>query len=125
MASLEGHEPSTRTVKLPRRGERVVIEVALSPTPAPTTPTTPTTTPTTSVIPTKPRPVGQGKLTLKTSPWTTVYLGKQKLGDTPLLALPLPAGRQVLRLVNPEAGLDSTVEVDIVAGETTVTKLRL
>lgn len=125
VASLEGHEPNTRTVKLPRRGERVVIEVVLLPTPPPTTPTTPTTTPTTSLVPTKPRPVGQGKLTLKTSPWTTVYLGKQKLGDTPLLALPLPAGRQVLRLVNPEAGLDSTVEVDIVAGETTVTKLRL
>ncbi|MDP3506254.1 MAG: serine/threonine-protein kinase [Myxococcales bacterium] len=120
-AVMEGHEAVRRTVKLPRRGERVVIEVALSPTPAPT----PTTTPATNVTPPKPRPSGQGKLTLKTSPWTTVYLGKQKLGDTPLLALPLPAGRQVLRLVNPEANLDSTIEVDIVAGETTVTKLRL
>ena len=121
VANLEGHESVTRIVKLPRRGERLVIEVSLRPIAVPLP-----TTPTTNVAPTKPRPVAaQGKLTLRTSPWTTVYLGKQKLGDTPLLAVPLPAGRQVLRLVNPEAALDSTVEVDIVAGETTVTKLRL
>jgi eukaryotic-like serine/threonine-protein kinase len=123
VVELDGYQPVTRTVRLPRRGERVFVEVSLTQIPVPTPTPTPVTT-TTSITP-RARPVGQGKLTLKTSPWTTVYLGKQRLGDTPLLAVPLPAGRQVLRLVNTEAGLENTIEVDIVAGQTTVSKLRL
>ncbi|MBE2251274.1 MAG: serine/threonine protein kinase [Myxococcus sp.] len=122
-ARLEGHQPSTRTVKLPRRGERVVLELAL--VPEPVAPPTERPPPIVAARPTTPKPAAQGKLTLKTSPWTTVYLGTQRLGDTPLLAVPLPSGKQVLRLVNPEAGLESTIEVDIKPGETTVTKLRL
>jgi hypothetical protein len=66
-----------------------------------------------------------GKLTIDTTPWTSVYLGNRKLGDTPLVQYPLPAGRQVLRLVNPEQNLSSTIEVDIAANDVTVKKLVL
>jgi serine/threonine-protein kinase len=65
-----------------------------------------------------------GKLTLKTTPWSTVYLGKKKLGDTPLLNVPLPAGKHLLRLVNPESNAENSIEVEIKANETTVKKLK-
>jgi len=70
-----------------------------------------------------PRPTG--RLNLATTPWTTVYLGARKLGDTPLVSVSLPAGRHVLTLVNSEMNLNSSVEVDIVANETTVKRLAL
>lgn len=73
----------------------------------------------------RPRGEAMGRLTLKTEPRTRVYLGKRKLGDTPLLAVPLPAGRQVLRLVNPATNARSSIEVDITPGETLVKQLRL
>ncbi|MCC6336163.1 MAG: serine/threonine protein kinase [Myxococcales bacterium] len=116
--SLDGYQDSQRAVTLARPGERLVVELALAPLP----PAVP--------LPSKDRPrpraeAPQGKLTLKTTPWTTVYLGKQKLGDTPLIEVSIPAGKRVLRLVNPERGLESTIEVDIVSGETTVKKLSL
>lgn len=116
--SLDGYQDSQRAVTLARPGERLVVELALAPLP-PAVPLSPKD---------KPRPraeAPQGKLTLKTTPWTTVYLGKQKLGDTPLIEVAIPAGKRVLRLVNPEKGLESTIEVNIVSGETTVKKLSL
>lgn len=73
----------------------------------------------------RPVKVAVGKLMLDTTPWTTVYLGNRKLGDTPLLGVSLPAGKQVLRLVNPEQNLNSSVEVVIIGNETTVKKLSL
>ena len=60
-----------------------------------------------------------GKLNLRTTPWTTVYLGKRKLGDTPLVGVALPAGSHVLRVVNPEAGVESSIEITIQANKTT------
>jgi hypothetical protein len=66
-----------------------------------------------------------GKLNLATTPWTTVYFGNRKLGDTPLVSVSLPAGRHVLTLVNPEQNLNSSVEVDITPNETTVKRLAL
>jgi hypothetical protein len=60
-----------------------------------------------------------GKLNLRTTPWTTVYLGKKKLGDTPLVGVSLPAGSHVLRVVNTEAGVQSSIEVTIQANHTT------
>jgi eukaryotic-like serine/threonine-protein kinase len=59
-----------------------------------------------------------GKLNLRTTPWTTVYFGKKKLGDTPLVGVTLPAGPQVLRVENAEAGVKSSIEVTIKAGQT-------
>jgi serine/threonine protein kinase len=65
----------------------------------------------------------KGRLTLNTTPWTRVYLGKTVLGDTPLIDVPVPAGKQVLRLVNEAEGVSSVVEVQIKPGQTTVKKL--
>ncbi|MEW5741158.1 MAG: serine/threonine-protein kinase [Myxococcota bacterium] len=117
-ASLDGHQDSQRTVTLARPGERLVVELALAPLPQ-----APVAAPKDKP---RSRPAeAPGKLTLKTTPWTTVYLGKQKLGDTPLIEVSVPSGKRVLRLVNPEKGLDSTIEVEILPGQTTVKKLSL
>ena len=67
----------------------------------------------------------KGTLRLDTTPWSTVFLGERKLGETPLLGTTLPSGRHLLRLVNAEAGIDQTVEVEILPNEETVKKLRL
>ena len=66
-----------------------------------------------------------GKLNLRTTPWTTVYLGKRKLGDTPLVGVSLPAGSHLLRVVNAEAGVQSSIEVTIQANKTTSENLVL
>src|SRR5205823_8822060 len=65
----------------------------------------------------------KGRLTLDTTPWTRVYLGRTVLGDTPLIDVPLPAGLQELKLVNDAEGVSSVVEVQIKPGQTTVKKL--
>ena len=68
-------------------------------------------------------PVGKGKLTLQTAPWTVVFLGGKRLGETPLLDYPLPAGRHTLRLENSEENVKTSVEIEVFAGKTTVKKL--
>ena len=71
------------------------------------------------------RPVaGMGKLTLQTTPWTEVFLGTKSLGESPLIEVPLPAGKHTLKLVNAEANIKMSVEVEIAAGKTTVKKLK-
>jgi serine/threonine-protein kinase len=67
--------------------------------------------------------VASGRLTLDTEPWTQVFLGKRKLGDTPLIELALPAGTHRLHLVNAEDHVDTVVEVVIKPNATTVKKL--
>jgi serine/threonine-protein kinase len=69
--------------------------------------------------------VTRGKLTLQTVPWSEIYLGSRKLGDSPLVEVPLPAGRHLLRLVNSEKNLEATITVEIRAGQTTVRKEKL
>ncbi|HUU01925.1 MAG TPA: serine/threonine-protein kinase [Myxococcota bacterium] len=58
-----------------------------------------------------------GWLTFDTKPWTEVYLGKRKLGITPLLKIDLPAGRHELTLVNQGRGIHQKIKVTITAGE--------
>ena len=43
---------------------------------------------------------GRGKLTLNTTPWTRVTEKGRAFGETPLIELPLPAGKHTLRLQN-------------------------
>ncbi|MBK7858814.1 MAG: serine/threonine protein kinase [Archangiaceae bacterium] len=69
--------------------------------------------------------LARGRLNLSTKPWASVFLGKQRLGDTPLKDVSLPAGHHLLRLVNAEEGIDSSIEVEIKANETTFKKLKL
>jgi serine/threonine-protein kinase len=66
-----------------------------------------------------------GTLSLQTTPWTNVYFGETFLGETPLLEVPMPAGRHFLRLVTGEGTLAATVEVEIVAGKQTTLRLKL
>jgi serine/threonine-protein kinase len=57
---------------------------------------------------------GSGFLSLDSVPWANVYVGGRMLGTTPLDRVPLPAGRQVLRLENPEleASTEYVVQLD-------------
>lgn len=66
-----------------------------------------------------------GKLSLQTEPWTRVSLGGKPLGDTPLLQIPLPAGRHQLKLSNEQERIDLTIEVDIKPGQLTKKVLKL
>lgn len=70
-------------------------------------------------------PNGWGRLTIDTSPWSDVYFHGAKIGTTPLVEAQLPAGRQTVRVVNPEEGLERVITVQISAGQTTSQKLRL
>jgi hypothetical protein len=72
-----------------------------------------------------PRPRRYGTLDLNASPWAEVYLGKRRLGNTPLQGVRLPAGRHRLRLVNPQRGLTARITVRIRAGRTTRRAVRL
>lgn len=56
---------------------------------------------------------GSGFLSLDSVPWANVYVGNRMLGTTPLDRVPLPVGRQSLRLENPEleAATDYVVQI--------------
>ncbi len=116
-----GLVPEKRTVRL-ASGERLEVVLKLEHLPVVEASPDPTTVK-------KPEPVAvktaKGTLKLDTVPWTTVFLGGKKLGDTPLLGISLPAGRHTLRLVNSEQNLEHTIEVDIVANQATVKRLKL
>lgn len=72
-----------------------------------------------------PPPRGQGYLSLRTSPWTEVFLEGRSLGETPLVRVPLPPGTHVLRLRNRDQGIDESYTVTIRVGETTSQTLGL
>ncbi|WP_224368522.1 serine/threonine-protein kinase [Hyalangium versicolor] len=69
-------------------------------------------------------PAGGGLLTLVTTPYAKVYLGRRYLGDTPLFKLSLPSGKHSLKLVSAE-GKSLRLPVDIKPGETTALRLSL
>jgi serine/threonine-protein kinase len=69
--------------------------------------------------------VQKGKLSLSTDPWTHVSLNGKVLGDTPLIELPLPAGRHRLQLSNEQAKIDVAIEVEVKAGQITKKVLHL
>jgi eukaryotic-like serine/threonine-protein kinase len=118
LAELTGRVSAERKVTL-SAGERSSLVLALAPETAAQA-LLPVVAP---AIPTNSRP--RGKLTLDTTPWTHVTLDGRKLGDTPLIEVSLPVGRQLLRLSNDEKNISTMVEVEIRAGRTTVKKLKL
>jgi serine/threonine-protein kinase len=110
--SRDGYEPQTRVVHFEAPGARTELELTLVP----------------RVVDAGLADAARarsGRLSLSTTPWSTVFLGTRKLGDTPLVNVTLPQGKHVLTLVNDEDGIHSSVEVEIVANTTTVKKLRL
>jgi serine/threonine-protein kinase len=64
-----------------------------------------------------------GTLNVRTSPYSVVYLGGKKLGETPFVK-ELPAGSYTLTFVNPERG-KTTRKVTIEPGKTTKLKFDL
>jgi eukaryotic-like serine/threonine-protein kinase len=71
----------------------------------------------------KPAAKARGLLTLDPSRYTEVFLNGKRLGDAPLGNFPLPAGRQVLQLVNEDKKIRRSIEVEIEAGKTIIKKL--
>ncbi len=69
-------------------------------------------------------PSGSGTLTLVTTPYAKVYLGRRYLGDTPLFKISLPSGKHSLKLVGAD-GRSLRTPVEIKPGETTALKLAL
>ncbi len=83
-AELAGYQPETRDVVLDG-GENKMIEI--------------TFTKKVTVRPDRGPPVG--RLTVRTSPWSDVYLGGKKLGQAPFADLEVPVGTHTLTFKNP------------------------
>ena len=61
---------------------------------------------------------GEGHLSVRsTGVWAEIYLGAQKIGTTPLNGHALPAGKHLIRLVNPEMGWEKELKVQIAPGK--------
>ncbi len=60
---------------------------------------------------------GGALLNLESNIAVEVYLGEVRLGTTPLHKVAIPAGRQTLRLVNPNLGIERTVQVKADPGD--------
>lgn len=100
---LDGHVELARSVEL-AAGERRTLELAFARKVEPQV--------------RHPPKRGNGWLTVRTQPWSEVYLGKRKLGATPLADIELPAGTYTLTFKNPQARTTKR-RVTIKAGETT------
>jgi hypothetical protein len=67
-----------------------------------------------------PRPAPKkehGAISLSVTPAVQVYLGKTLLGRTPLKAAPLPTGKNRLRLIAKEQGIELALDLDVRSGE--------
>jgi hypothetical protein len=60
-----------------------------------------------------------GFLRLDTEPWSVIYLGKRKLGVTPIMRAKLRPGKHRLTAVNQDKGIKKTIVVKIRPGKTT------
>jgi len=72
----------------------------------------------------RPKPT-MGTLRLNTVPWSEVYLGKRKLGMTPLLGVKLPVGKHTLKATNKSRGLEKKIKITIRPGKTTTLRVKL
>ena len=124
-AALPDFEPFTRIAKVERAGERTNMVLTLQPVAVVVAPPAVVDAGAATPAVVRTPAVARGKLSLSTTPWTTVFLGTRKLGTTPLFEVPLPVGRHVLKLVNPDKKIDKTLTVEIKAGQTTALKQKL
>jgi hypothetical protein len=58
-----------------------------------------------------------GTLRINSRPWSRVSIDGKVIGNTPLMAIPLRAGKHTVQLTNPEFRIHKTVTVEIKAGE--------
>lgn len=68
-------------------------------------------------------PAAKGALSVDSQPWATIYIDDKKLGITPLIGKPLPAGKHHLRAVT-EDGRTQDRDVVVEPG-TAPTPIRL
>ncbi len=101
-AELAGYQAEKRDIVL-EGGENKMIEITFS-----------------KKTPRQDRGQPTGKLTVKTSPWSDVYLAGKKLGQAPFTDLDVPTGTYTLTFKNPSRPT-TTKSVTIKAGK--VTKL--
>ena len=66
-----------------------------------------------------------GYLSLDTEPWASVYLGSRRLGTTPFVHVPLPAGHHELTFELKDRGQRLQRGIDIEPGEIKRLSLRL
>ncbi len=124
-AALANYQPGAKEISLePGAKTNVLLALKALEVPAPAAPA-PNPPPAAPPAGTKAPAAQKGKLTLSTTPWTRVSLGGRALGDTPLVEVPLPAGKHVLKLTNEDKGISRSIEVEIKAGQTTTKKLSL
>jgi serine/threonine-protein kinase len=62
---------------------------------------------------------------VQTRPWSKVLVDGRLIGTTPLMNVPLSAGRHTLTFVNDDFGIRKTVKVQIEAGQTLTQVLTL
>jgi len=103
-AKLKGYEEWTDLVE-PKSGERRTITARL--------------TRTGGEEPRVPPPGGDAKarLTLDSEPWSVVFLNGEKIGQTPISDLVIPAGSHQLRLVNGELNVSKTLTIEAKPGQ--------
>jgi serine/threonine protein kinase len=104
IAEAEGFQPETRKVSL-LRDERVVLEIVL----------------TKRIV--GPRPAALGKLVVATTPYSDVFNGTRKLGQTPF-EMDIAVGTYTLTFKNPDRPV-ATRKVTITAGKPTRLKFDL
>jgi hypothetical protein len=66
-----------------------------------------------------------GRLRMDTEPWSVIYVGKRKLGITPIMGAKLPAGTHKVTAVNKEQGLKKTFKITIRSKKTTTVHKKL
>jgi|GEM_PF-6231030 len=67
-----------------------------------------------------PAPAGKaapGTLRINSRPWSQVFIDGRLIGNTPQMAVSVPAGRYTVRLSNPELGMSKTITIQVAAGE--------
>ncbi|MFT3840520.1 MAG: serine/threonine-protein kinase [Myxococcaceae bacterium] len=124
VATAAGHLPAVKELDL-AEGEKTTVVLALKAVAEPAVVAAPTAAPADAGVPANKAVARTGKLTLSTTPWTKVVLNGRVLGDTPLVEVPLPAGKHVLKLTNDEKNISRSIEVEIKPGQTTAKKLSL
>ncbi|MGA9526116.1 MAG: hypothetical protein WBV82_31950, partial [Myxococcaceae bacterium] len=66
-----------------------------------------------------------GLVMLRVNPWAEVFWSGRSMGITPMAAVELPAGKQVLTLRNQDLSLERKISVDVVPGSQVVVKADL
>jgi hypothetical protein len=59
----------------------------------------------------------KGSVLFDVRPWADVYLRRKKLGTTPMPPVTLYEGTYAIRLVNPELGVEKTIQVTVRGGK--------